>query len=288
MPEIVEVRTDADLLDLYLSHRMLTSISFVTHLFKHKCQGLEDLQEHLPLKVERVLSRAKKLFFHLVDPNGKQNNWYIYITYGMSGNISETKNKHSHIEFIMSHCWLGFNTFYYSNARRIGSFEANNDPERYIFHITDMAKPIVLGYNDNKDFAPITRQEFEENIKACKKSYIASKLSDQRSICSGIGRYLLSEILYEAKLDPWIRCHEMTSKDVDNLWQAANRIIIESYNVGGNSMSDYVHVDGTLGEYWQIRRVYGREGETDKNGEIIHRQKGPSGMLHFVESQRQV
>ena len=192
MPEIVELRTDADLLDFYLCGRNIEDIT-VSDLFKNKCTGIEEIKGALPLKISRVMSKAKKLFIKL------QNNWWIIMTYGMTGSMSREKGKHSHINFKMENHFIGFNIFYYNDPRRIGSFISTNDAALFEYHANDMAKQIVLGYKFPY-FESIKHEEFSENVKNGKKKSLAKLLMDQRSICSGIGNYLLSEIFYEAKL----------------------------------------------------------------------------------------
>ncbi len=279
MPEIVEVKTDADLLDFYLSNRQLESISFITDLFKNKSKGLEELNECLPLTVNKVVSRAKKLFFHLVDPNpdsdSKKADWWIFLTYGMSGRISVNNRKHSHIKFNMSHNWIGFDEFYYSNVRRIGYFEASDDPDVYQHHINDMGKPAVLGW-DFDGFEPITKDEFTANIKKTGITYLAKAIDDQRSILSGIGNYLLSECFHEAKLEPFVKCRDMTDEKIERLYKAIEKVIKESYEHGGVSMTDYVHIDNTLGEHEHHLKVYGKNKEYI-DGKEIRTCKGAHG-----------
>jgi formamidopyrimidine-DNA glycosylase len=286
MPEIVELRTDADLLDFYLSGRLLKSAELIPGSpFAKNCEGLEELSQCLPMIVDRVRSRAKKLIIYLVDPAEEHPDHQIVISYGMTGRIGEAKKEHSHVRFEMSHSWVGFDTFFYSNVRRFSAtVKAFNDPSPAL--IDDFAAPICLGYPGEDGLEPITEAEFYAAVKACNGKSLASALMDQHSICSGIGRYLLCDILYHAKINPWIKCGELTTEIIGRLWSSANTIIWRSYELGGNSIEDYVHVDGTLGDYASHRLVYGREGEEDKNGEIIRREKGPSGILHFVDSQR--
>ena len=169
MPEGPEVRLDAEFLDFALSNRYLNDIAYNTDLFCNKCKGIEELKQHLPLKFVWVRSREKKLFFCLT--NTKDEYWYLFITYGMTGGISQEEQEHSHIKFEISSCWIGFNTIYYHDPRRLGSFEASNDPKIYQKHVTDMGKPFAFGYDDEY-FKVITEEEFKTNIKKDRKSVV--------------------------------------------------------------------------------------------------------------------
>jgi formamidopyrimidine-DNA glycosylase len=268
MPETVELRTDADILDFYICNRQLLNLE-INDIFKNKCTGYEDIKAFLPLKITKVLSKAKKLFIKL------ENNWWIIMTYGMTGSMSLDKGKHSHITFQLEDHYIGYNIFFYNDPRRIGSFIATNDTTIFEYHATDMAKQIVLGYKF-PFFESIKLEEFSENIQKGKKKSLAKLLMDQRSICSGIGNYLLSEIFYEARLHPDIKCNELSVEKIEELFIACSTVINNSYENHGMSMSDYINADGVKGEFQNKLKVYGKEGQLIE-GKIIKMKKGSHG-----------
>lgn len=276
MPEIVEIRQDAEFLDFFITYRELRSVKFITDLFNKHCKGIEDLNKCLPLKIERVLSKAKKIFIKL------SNNWWIFITYGMTGRISNTQRKHSHIQFDLSHSWIGFDTWYYENARRIGYVIASNDNKVITAQINDMSEPFVFGHDDVEGFESITKKDFIDRIKSC-KTYLAKALMDQRSIGSGIGQYLLVEIFYDANLHYEIKCKEMSDVQINNLWESINKIINKSYEYGGNSISDYFHIDGTRGEFKDQLQVY-RQKFT-KKGEPVYSKSFNGRTFYYIQNE---
>lgn len=273
MPEIAEVKTDADLLDLYCSHRILRSVRFITDKFNGKCQGMGPFIAALPLRICKVRSRAKKIVFYLETLQSPSQTWHLFVSYGMTGGFTTEPHKHAHLQFDLEPCWLGCNTVYYRDTRRIGSIEATSDPDRALHHLTDMARPVALGW-DEPELRVITRDEFAEAITDCGSAYLVSKLMDQRSICSGVGNYLLSETLCVARLDPWIHCDELDADQIQQLWDALHLVISEAYKYGGVSMTDYVHLDGEHGTYQKHLRVYGKENETFEGRPILSA-KGP-------------
>lgn len=283
MPEIVEVLTDAESLDFFLSNRTLDDISFLNDLFKNKSKGLEELREALPLRIERVRSRAKKFFMRLVDPAGNKPDWWCFWSYGMNGRITLREVDHSHIRFQVSHCWIGMDEFFYTNVRRIGFFEASCDKDVYRGHVEDMARPIGLGWEGEADFKTITEKEFRVAVKQAGKKYFVAALMDQRTICSGIGNYLLSELMYEAKLDPLVRCPDLTEEEIKRLYQASLRVIKDSYENGGVSMKDYVHVDNTLGRHEYHLKVYRKKGKDAAGREIKHCKGKHGRTIWYVE-----
>jgi formamidopyrimidine-DNA glycosylase len=278
MPEGPEIHVDSEQLDFFLSNRTMLSVELIGAAFKNRCDGLEELQGALPLRVTMVRSRGKKLYIFL-QAEGKQQ-WVIVIGYGMTGNMGQTKQKHSHLAFKVSHHSIGFDTFYYSDARRFGTFDASDNPDDLKTYLSETASPVALGYPDEKGFEPISREQFTTNIGNCKTSYLASRLMDQKSICSGVGNYILSEVFYEARLDPFIQCDELTSAQIQALWDTLHKVMIGSYEHGGMSMSDYVNADGNQGRYEDCLLVYGKANKSI-NGHLIYKCKGPHGRAIF-------
>lgn len=283
MPEGPEVRTDADQLDFFLSHRVLRSIKLLNQTFEKRCQGLADFQNALPLTIERVRSRGKKLFifFHSVN---EEKQWFMVFGYGMTGNIGQTQQKHSHLEFVMSQSWIGFNSWFYSDIRRFGTFEASNSSEILDNYFSEIAPSIALGYPEEENFECITRSEFEENVRKFPKAFLAVKLMDQKSICSGIGNYILSEVFYEACLDPFIRCKEVDDDKMKSLWKAIHKIMKSSYKHQGMSMSDYVNPSGEEGTFENILSVYGKAKQFI-NDHKIYSCRGPHGRTIFFTAE---
>ncbi len=123
----------------------------------------------------------------------------------------------------------------------------------------------------------IDYETFYTNVKNSKKASFTTKLTDQKSICSGIGNYLLSEIMYESGLYPAIKCHELTDKDIENVFQNCAKIIKKSYEMGGMSMRDYVDVHGVEGKFETELQVYGKKNENDPYGNKVHSMKRGTG-----------
>lgn len=280
MPEAPEVRTDADDLDFILYERDLVSVELTTGLFD-KIQGLDELKCALPLKVLSVKSRAKKIFMRLSSKEGK--NWYVIFYYGMTGGLTTLPHVHNHVMFEFSHCWVGFDKIYYRDTRRIGSIIMTSDEQVYRNEVTDMAMPII-GYEDHEDFYAISEKDFVEAVKTRgKKKYLLSAIMDQRTICSGIGNYLASEIFHESEFDPWVHCHELTDDQIRKFYLSAIRVVEHSLQCGGNSLSDYLNITGKKGGFSEFMKVYNKEGKKDDLGREIIKTKGPHGRsIYYV------
>lgn len=280
MPEGPEIRTDADQLDFFLSHRTLHSFELLNPQFEKRCKGIAEFQRALPLTVDRVRSRGKKLFIFFRPEEDEKTGWFLVFGYGMTGNIGQEKRKHSHLEFGMSQNWIGFNSWFYSDARRFGTFEASNSQKVLDSYFSDIAPTVALGYSKEPNFESIIRSEFEKNIKNCRDSFLAVKLMDQKSICSGVGNYILSEVFYEARLDPFVKCKEIQDEKMNMLWNALHKIMSSSYKHRGMSMSDYANVNGDSGTFENVLSVYGKAGKFANNHQI-YSCRGPHGRTIF-------
>lgn len=252
MPEAVENYLDAETLDFYLSNRQILSIQFLTQEFKNKCDGIELLASRVPFTVEKVRSRAKKIFIFLLTSN-KERAWII-LFHGMTGRINQLQTTHSHIQFTMSPCWIGFNRWFVQNARRIGFCIGTFSNIIFEKHIKDMGPPII-GY-DEPNFKAITAETFIENLQKSKKT-IASALLDQRTICSGAGTYIVSEVLHRANIHPLTKCC-----NIENGRQLYDTFIVflkEAYDNGGVSMRDWIRADDVTGNEQKLFQVYNKK-----------------------------
>jgi formamidopyrimidine-DNA glycosylase len=87
-------------------------------------------------------------------------------------------------------------------------------------------------------------------------------LLDQHVI-AGIGNIYADEILHAARLHPETPASSLRRRDVVALHAAMRRILTESINAGGSTLSDLRYVDmmGESGSYQDAHLVYGRGGE---------------------------
>lgn len=89
---------------------------------------------------------------------------------------------------------------------------------------------------------------------------IKSFLLDQKNI-AGIGNIMADEILWHAKINPERQISSLADNEIKLLWRALRSVLQKSIKLGGSSMRDWLHPDGSSGGYFEKRKVYGREGE---------------------------
>ncbi len=214
MPEIAEVALTAEILQKYLKNKTLISFDFISGRYtKKNPDGYNNFISALPLKVKKIDSRGKFMWFELFDPKNKENIWYVWNTFGLTGmwSLSEV----SHIR-----CALTFKNdlmAYFSDMRNFGTFKFSQD-------VNDLDKKL-------DELSPDFLKDNDFNLQRIKKFKIpiVKILMDQKKIGSGIGNYLAAEILYRAKISPHRLGSELSNDDIENLDYWIKYVIKLSY-----------------------------------------------------------
>lgn len=266
MPEIAEVSIITEQLDFYLSGRELKNI--INPTGKYETVVLE-MKPVLPLYYSKIFNKGKQIIFTFSKSYKGDECYWLFVSLGMTGGFGDTQVvKHSHLCFVNEESIFGFDHLFYTNVRTIGGYITFiSKYEVYQNKLDSLASPIGLGPN------VISLDELKNNIKRSKNRLFANCLMDQKSVCSGIGNYLLSEIFYACGLNPYVKCGELSDELVDRFYTKANLVIKESYDKGGVSVRDYRDTSGTKGEYQKELKVYGKK--VDPSGNKVVRIIGP-------------
>ena len=224
MPEICEVALTAEILHRKLKNKVLTSIKFFGDTYKYgpngtKPEGYNLFVKSLPLKIKKVDSRGKFLWFELTDDN---ITWYIWNTFNLKGGWSLEDDTHKRAQFNFENDVVA----YYYDTLGWGTFKFSKSQEDLRKQL-ELLSPDFLK-DDNFDLSNITKY----------KSKIVGVLMDQKKIGSGIGNYLVAEILYHAKISPHRKCNTLTNDEIKQLTYSIKYIIKICYMYGG---SKYMH-----------------------------------------------
>ena len=214
MPEIAEVALTAEILEKNLKRKTLTSFDFVSGRFSKKNpSGYDDFIKALPLKIKKVDSRGKFLWFELVSPVDKKEKWYIWNTFGLTG-------MWAFFEPTYTRAVLTFKNklaTYFSDMRNFGTFKFSTSRE-------DLDKKLA-------ELTPDFLKDSDFDISKVKtlKIPIVKILMDQKKVGSGIGNYLVAEILYRARISPHRLGSNLTNDEIANLTYWIKYIIKLSY-----------------------------------------------------------
>ncbi len=98
---------------------------------------------------------------------------------------------------------------------------------------------------------------FKDILK--KKGRIKQALLDQKNI-AGIGNIYSSEILWEARVNPFKDVKELKERELGKIYRAIRKVLKKGIKLKGDSFSDFRRLDGTKGDFNEWARVYKREG----------------------------
>lgn len=249
MPEGPEVKSSVDYLDFVLANTTLLGVSVIGGKFKKKPpKGLDKVR--FPLVFKDVKSKGKMLIFSFKDTNMK-----MFAGLGMTGQFRFSKDAHSAIQFNLVAPPGPFgNVMYYTDSRRFGNIEFSEDD------LSAKLAPCILG--------GLTLPQFMERAKKLKtKRIIYAVFMDQQAVCSGIGNYLIAEILYYAGVNPHREFNTLNDEELRLIHEGAVKIAQMSYEKKGTSIISYVNPDGEKGAYSNFLQVY-RKTHTPK-GELV-------------------
>jgi len=203
MPEVSEIALTAEILEKKIRNKKIVSFDFVSGRYgpgRTEPVGFEDFAGALdvkPMKLLNVMTKGKFLWFVF---KGTEE-FYVMNTFGLTGMWSLFKARNTRAVLTFAD---GTEVFY-SDPRNFGTFKFTSDRK-------------VLQKKLN-ELAPDWLKEQTQNLSKIKSvnKNIVEILTDQKLIGSGIGNYLVCEILYRAKLSPRWKGPSLSTSDVKNL-----------------------------------------------------------------------
>jgi len=213
---------------------------------------MSEINKDLPLKIDSIDTKGKFMWWTLT---GKTKTWYVWCTYGMSGQWSRQPGKH--VSFIIEFNDSGElatsnqNKLFFNDTRRFGTIKFICDQTQHDKKLRSLG-PDVL------EDPPIEPEIFAERILIKPNRTIAEALMDQ-SCVSGVGNYLKAEILFRSKVLPHRCVADLTSNEITELWAETILSCRESYADHGASIKTYKTVDDESGTSQFQFRVYSKQ-----------------------------
>lgn len=263
MPEGPEVRTVADKLRPYLVSNILLNIHLGS---RARIKGNDKLT--YPTSIFSVQSYGKKLIIEI-------ENYIIIFSLGMTGRFQYVAGNHSHIILEIRSKDKVYN-LYFDDQRYMGNvlIISLNDVNSYF---SKLGPDLLSSVIDRDQWLSIFK------IRRNMNKQIHKILVDQ-SLVSGIGHYLMTEILYYCGISPRRLGKNISDEEWELLRIVSHNLIYVSYSYGGLTIKDYISPDGETGIFPAV--IYGNKSSTDPLGNpIIHEKadnsKG-SRTLHWV------
>jgi len=229
MPEGPEVCITAQYLKTKLKGRQITKLEILSGRYSHsKLPGLEHLNKAYTVK--DVSSKGKLLWFSMVD----SNNVYLYLIshFGLTGGWSFHRSNSDRIKLLVKNIKNNKTyNLYYSDDRNFGQLSLTKNIDDLTTKTNSLAPDFLK--------TPFTSAQFNTQIKTFlskskkRTDMILGKVLMNQNISnglgSGIGNYLMPEILYDAKLSPFRKMGSLTDVEIDRLGISIKRIIKLSY-----------------------------------------------------------
>jgi formamidopyrimidine-DNA glycosylase len=251
MPELPEVETTVKSLNILKNKKV---INVDIHVKK-----LRYLVPNLALKNiinQRILKLRRIAKYVIIDFENVKS---VIVHLGMSGRLKIVKTniiieKHDHLVFRFSNLKLIFN-----DPRRFGFVDIiNSEKINNISYI----KKLGIDALDKKLSENYLYDKFKNS------QVLIKQLLLNQYIVAGIGNIYACEILYDAKISPLRKGSSLKKSQIGTILKSSRKILRKAIKYGGSSINDYVSPDGTLGNFQNNFKVYGREGYKIKGCEI--------------------
>ena len=254
MPELPEVQTTVNGLQIIV-RKQIADIKINTQKLRYFVPKnlVNIINNREILKIYRI---AKYIIFDLTD------NVTLIFHLGMSGRMRLIKNN-IYKKFKHDHILINLNKEY---------ILVFNDPRKFGF--VDFS--LTSNLKKKKYFLKLGLDPLENELN---KDYLLNKFKNSNSsikqlilnqqIITGIGNIYACEILFDAKISPFIPGRCLNLSTIKRLIKSIRKILEKAILFGGTSLRDYVSVDGTIGNFQSKFKVYNKEGKKISKFNIV-------------------
>jgi formamidopyrimidine-DNA glycosylase len=83
----------------------------------------------------------------------------------------------------------------------------------------------------------------------------------RQDLIVGIGNIYASEILFRARLNPWLSAHKLKKDQLRRLYREIRNVLNAAIKLNGTTFSDFQDSDGSSGGFGRFLKVYARDGK---------------------------
>lgn len=249
MPELPEVEIiKRELNDKIISRKIL---SIQISSYKLHGKPIPDLNVMVGDSFINIYRRNKYLILETTQ-------YFLVIHLGMTGQLIFDKNllekqKHIHAIFVFDSSYL-----YYQDIRRFGSIN--------LFPKSQCPDYLKIPLFNKLGYEPLEETFTLNNFTQCVKNstqHAKAFLMNSEFVC-GIGNIYANEILFLTQIHPEKKINTLNKKQIALMYQNIINILNQAINLGGSSISDFVHLNGASGSMQNHYYVYGRYKELCK------------------------
>ncbi|MBP7875427.1 bifunctional DNA-formamidopyrimidine glycosylase/DNA-(apurinic or apyrimidinic site) lyase [Candidatus Woesebacteria bacterium] len=267
MPELPEVETIARRLKKVLLKKTIASIAVL-----RSKSFIGDAKSVSGVQVDSVQRRAKIIIISLSDGRSllvhlKMTGQLMYIHEGQriggghptADFVATLPSKHTRIII----AFTDESTLFFNDMRVFGWIKVL-DTEGLVREFADLG-PDIISKDVTVEYLVAKLQSRSQSIK---------QVIMDNQVLAGVGNIYASDALHLAKINPSREGKSLSHEEVLDLVASLKRVINLGIEMGGASIQNYRNVDGLVGHYQDVRRVYAREGEPcGECGSIIVRMK---------------
>jgi formamidopyrimidine-DNA glycosylase len=240
MPEGPEITVLSQFLATKLMDRTLEKMDILSGKYsKNEMKNYELLDGKVLYTIKNIDSKGKLMWMVLENQNNGKN---IYLTsnLGLTGFWGFDEGKSDRLKFTIHNEDNTKKYFlYYEDARNFGNIGIYDDLQDFYKKVGELAPDSLkekysiddfVGWY--KTFLKKTKKRSEQNI-----ALVLMKQKKDEGIVSGIGNYLMAEILYESKISPHRTVGSLSDEEIENLGKAIQHLTKLSYY---NNMTGYM------------------------------------------------
>lgn len=235
MPEVCEVCLTSQYLSSTIGDK-ITGIKILRGRYlKKPIKCFDDLE--FPLQIEDIDTKGKFMWMTL---KHKDRIIYMLNTYGLTGKWSFDKIDDANVKFSVKSKDTKYH-IYFCDMRNFGTIEFTDDINILNKKINKLAPDFLKN--------PLSFNDFEDKISHYKnkKKKIVIVLMSQESkdgLGSGLGNYLVPEILYRAKISPHRTIGSLEHDEIKKLYKSINSTLRLCYT---SNITEYVeHLESFL------------------------------------------
>lgn len=231
MPEGPEIVITTQYLRSKLLGKSITSILVLSGRYTHQTMsGKKLIRKGHTYRIASIDSKGKLMWMTLQErKNNKSTGKTIYManTLGMAGQWGFFKQSSSRTRFRI--CCEKSNKYnlYFTDHRNFGTIEFYDAYEPLETRIDSLAPDILTTGLSTNGLVELIN-DFIRTSKIRDKN-IVKVLMNQNALVSGIGNYLVAEILYDAKISPHRSLADINSVDKNRLAYSMRKIVKLAY-----------------------------------------------------------
>lgn len=230
MPEVPEIAIAVQYLKTKLIGKYITSMKVLSGRYTHEKlhnSYIFDTGAKLkdPYKIIDIDSKGKFLWFTLQNSDKKI---FIANTLGMTGLWSFFKDSSSRVKFtVLSSNKKKKYNLYFIDQRNFGQINIYDDEKDIKNRLDKLAPDILKGGLSDEDVLELIETYLKKKPK--NSNIVKVLMGDQSAIVSGIGNYLIAEILYDAKINPHRMLSSLSKSEKKRLAHSMRKITKYSY-----------------------------------------------------------